>query len=132
MRGGTGQEKERIEEIEAEDEVMIVDDRNAVSMNARPNVEVPVRSVSKFRSVVSDVKSKISLFNSKTETGGGDPVKLCAKVDAMKTVKVFRLTRKDLLKFDQYQILCFSLGPPLTPQQQVAMKEITSTPIMAS
>jgi len=56
--------------------------------------------------------------------GDGDPM--------LKIVKEFRVNRKDLLKCDQYQILGFSLEAPLTFQQQVAMKEITSTPIQAS
>jgi len=120
-RGGNGQEQDG---IEGEDEIVIINDRNTVSKDAHTKAEVSAGPPSKFRPLVSGVKSKISYFNSKTKMGDGDPM--------LKIVKEFRVNRKDLLKCDQYQILGFSLEAPLTFQQQVAMKEITSTPIQAS
>jgi len=112
-----------------EEEVMIVNDNN-IPKNHHTKGEAS--ALSKFQPVMSRVKSKIQFFNSKSEVGDVDPTTLCAKLDPIKTVKRFRVVHKDLLKFDQYQILGFPLGPPLTSQQQLTMKEIVSTPIQAS
>ncbi|KAF8335448.1 peptidase family C78-domain-containing protein [Cantharellus anzutake] len=143
VRGGKGHDDDddddEIQEIDQLDEghemVLSVSDEATISKDTRPTTwegpasPPPTHPGPQTRSMMSGVKDKISYFNSKgasAEEGSVDPMTLSDGLEPAKVLKDFRVSRKDLLKFDQYQILCFPLWAPLTAVQQEDMKELSS------